>query len=70
MSSSAKSSRMVSSNSACEVYKPNFDQEEEFKRLTRSLDGFVSSKRIINRPLYIFAKYLLRLAALACPICK
>ena len=39
-------------------------------RLTRSLDGFVSSKRIINRPLYIFAKYLLRVAALACPICK
>lgn len=36
--------------------------------LTRSLEGFVSSKRMIIFPLYIFAKYWLSIAAFAWPM--
>lgn len=38
--------------------------------LTLSLLGFVSSKRMIILPLYIFAKYWFNMAAFACPMCK
>jgi hypothetical protein len=37
---------------------------------TFSLLGFVSSKRMIMRPWYMSAKYLLSSAALVCPMCR
>ena len=52
------------------VISVNFESRRKIRKPTRSLEGFVSSKRMINRPLYIFEKYWLSMAALACPICK
>lgn len=40
------------------------------QRLTRSLDGFVSSNRMIIFPWYMRAKYWFSVAALACPMCR